>query len=175
MNFKDSKVAKVVMIIMIVSSIVGGGVRSIKHDVNQIEKTFYERDQDDIAIDEELTLQISSGYNLITIASKYTDTTNLKNALSALKQSNDINEKYELQLAVIQEFNAVINTLSNTQLTNEDERLKIKLNNQFNSSQQLIERDNYNLKAIALNEDLDRFPASIFCKLPGVNKVPLFK
>lgn len=174
----DAKIAKVVLIAVIVLSIVFGGYRSLSKEASKVERVFFDGvDKDGYSINSDLNNLVDISRNLITVAKRYlpendASIIDLADASSKVANSSKPSDK----LRAFRELQTAFTSLSKKlgpNLEENDRRYLEGFTTEFNSSTHKISLDGYNEKAKEFNSQLSRFPASLLGYLYGMRPFEL--
>ena len=167
------KYAAVFVCIMIVFSIIYGGIRSINTYRDTVVKAYREglAGKSAVSIAE-------TGENLITVANRYIPD---DESVKQLKKTLEVSKSNISASAVDNNISAVLNSalsvcdkLSEKILTEDDSAYVVKFRAQFKSDYKVLCGDEYNSKALEYNKTLKIYPAKLFADMAGARELPLF-
>jgi len=167
MKILESKVLCIVlMLALIAGGFFLGGTMKLNGLYAEAEKVFLTgEDGDGICIANDLAERANAAANLVTIASKYDGVkdkaTKVTSAAAALKTATEIGEKVKANSDLDVAVESLFNALGDEELTTNDSNYARRLFTNFNSRNDTISHDPYNKYAVAYNETIAKFPASI--------------
>lgn len=172
---KSRQFAIICTILMIITSVYLGGLRSLSKLQNSA-MVYYEEGTNSLnSLEELFQKQAAIGENLITIASRNNIPEDDKN-LEALESATDtlsysyfyadtaVKASNEFQEA----FNTMVTRLEALDLSNDDQQYVISLKGQMASCVQQVSTNPYNEEAKKYNEALEKFPANILSDILGM-------
>lgn len=167
MKILESKALCIVlMLALIAGGFFLGGTMKLNGLYAEAEKVFLTgEDGDGICIANDLAERANAAANLVTIASKYDGVKDkaakVTSAAAALKTATEIGEKVKANSDLDVAVESLFNALGDEELTTNDSNYARRLYTNFNSRNDTISHDPYNKYAVAYNETIAKFPASI--------------
>jgi hypothetical protein len=176
-----NKGAALVMTVLIVLSVWVGAYRSFSRMYDQVQTVFTAgAEGDGLGIANDLNERVKLAYNLVTIARKYLSANDaaiadVLKARDALVNAKDISDKYRANVKLTEATTTLYFALGQKQLSETDARYRVNLFNDLSSRNDTISHDPYNQKALAYNQALSAFPASILRLITFARTAPLFE
>lgn len=174
MNFKNNKVAAIVMILMIVAAVFLGGCQAVINKSDRVQSIYVQQ------LLPELERQSEQSAKLIVLAkNENMDKTLIAQLERNLKDFNAADTKHDKYVAFVDlqsSFTALKMVMVGQMSTTENSRLLNQIYQNFYSAYDLISRskENYNMAASKWNEELRRFPISVIKIFVGKGNAELF-
>ena len=156
MNHLENKTLMIlVMIVLMVSSSLIMGVTQLNRMANDIHQEFLVGEKEDgLSIQHDLDTRVEVGRNLVTLAKKYDiPTSNASDAIMALEQAKDIQEKYTCNQNLNVEIQSLIQQLQEASLTTTNAKNLKEQISIFENAQNTISLDPYNTLVAEYEEE----------------------
>lgn len=168
------------MALAIVCAIFIGGGRSVSALRKRVTDVFtLGENKDGLGIAGELQTIATLAANMLTMAEKYLPDgdaalENLRAARQTLAESDTPKESYRACADLEQAMQALYHRLGQEALSDRDQQYREGFILQMNSSLNIIRHDAYNDAAQAYNDEISRFPASVFAGLFGIGRLEYY-
>jgi len=185
MKITENKIICIVlMMVLIAAGFLLGGMKGLNGLYKDAETVFFTgEDKDGICVANDLSERVSAAANMITVARKY-ESSMSDSCRAALTALNDATGTMEIllgkpaDLADIIAGNKPLDTamadlfreMGNLELSQQDEKYRQSLYADFNSRNDTISHDPYNLYAQEYQQAADKFPASLIAAVMPVKK-----
>jgi hypothetical protein len=178
---QNQKTAIVIMVVMILVSIPIGAQRSLAAlEQKALDVFVLGESGDGIGIQSDLEERMDIAYNLVTVGRKYLSEKDpfIQNVLvhiDELRQAQGPSAKYQANAILNQAVTDLYQKLIQMDLSEVDRTYPRRLFDSFNSRNDTISHDPYNLYAAKYNQALKAFPANILSKLVFAKPLELFQ
>ncbi len=170
---KAYKYAVVVLCIIILFSVLYGGMRSVK----TYRKTVTAEYLDGLA-GASVESMVDSSHNLLTVAKRYIPEDEslkvLEAAVSRSESAQKINSVDRNVPSLLDACEAVISKLKTLPLSEQDKIYRAEIEAQLSSDHAVLCGDKYNRSAEEYNKTLKGYPAKLFARLANVDELTVF-
>lgn len=174
--------AVAVLLVAALLSVLLGSVRSVSSLRRQTEQAFTQGTRGDgLGISHYLESRAQLSGNLITVAGRYLDSgdarlVQLRKASDALLSAQSLPEKYQANRTLDSAFQAVVDALQDSYLSQKDAEYRTRLLADFKSRNASISYDDYNSLAQKFNDEvLDSTPGGSIAAATGVKPLELYR
>lgn len=175
------KRAALVMAVMIAAGCFIGGFNSGRRLVSDLDSIFYSGAKGNgVGVASDISHRAECGRNLVTVAERYMEPDDqaldflremcaYSEAAETLTQKKDGDDSVEIAFVQIYEL------LERESLSAKDEAYRKSIYADFVSYGDTMSHDPYNDAAVRYNREITAFPGSVFFKLMGLEKAPIFR
>lgn len=177
MKDKLYKRAKAFMCVMIIVSVVFGGVRSLTAKQNDALEEYYSAEGQSAGLAADKIT--SNARNLQSVAGRYIEGEKEYKALAKANEdfleSDGIREESECIYALMDKAKAVYERLSECELSAQDETYRKELYYNIKSYYSVLAHAEYNGTAAEFNKLIKKLPANAFAAISGIQELPVFE
>lgn len=171
--------AALVTAIVMIFSVIFGGVHSVNRLYNKVEDIFVSGESGDgVSVSKDITKNREDAKNLITIGAKYLPSDDLNLDLlnqATAQESKDLTYLFSQNTDISAAAKGVYDALGTRSLSETDEKYRQKLFANIESRNRTMANDAYNKTANDFNQAVSHFPASAWARLSGKNHAPMFR